>query len=106
MHNSSLTPAGGEISSSLCVEVHVPSSVTPVQIELSTVAITSSSRLLQHLLVVVGEVTGRHDPPLAPEELRVVFLEKRSSKPRLLHSGCDVEDVFSAYRVQASIRNC
>jgi hypothetical protein len=101
--HASLAAPNCQNDPTLCVDVHVPSSSMPVQIEMSTVAITSSAKLLEHLLVVVGEVTGRHDPPLAPEELHVVY-QRHTGKPHLFHSGCDLKEIFSAHRVEASIR--
>ena len=87
----------------LCVQVYVPASRAPVQIEMSTVGVTTCARLLRQLLVVVSEVSGRHSPPLVPEELSVVYETRAGMK--VLHSGCALEDVFGATRVVASIRD-
>ena len=87
-------------AATLCVDVFPPASKTPTQIEMSTVGVGTSAKLLRQLLLVVGEVCGRR---LVREELSVSF-ERSPTDRRLLHSGCDLADVFAATRVVAKVR--
>lgn len=88
-------------AATLCVHVYVPQSIRPIQIEMSTKGVSSSSTLLKQLRLVVSEVAGRQ-PPLAPEELSVIH-EDRDGVQQLLHSGCPLHDVYRASKVVASI---
>ena len=92
-----------EWSAMLCVHVYVPASNQPVQIEMSAVGVTTCSSLLKQLRTVVSEVAGRQ-PAIAPEELSVVYEDGDSGVQHLLHSGCELDEVFSASRIVASIQ--
>jgi len=85
----------------LCVHVFVPASTRPIQIEMSTKGATSASALLRQLRLVVSEVAGRQ-PPLAPEELSVVY-EDKAGVQHLVTSRSELHEVYTAARVVASI---
>ena len=85
----------------LCVHVFVPASSKAIQIEMSTKGIGSTSELLRQLRLVVSEVAGRQ-PPLAPEELSVIF-EDVDGMQSSLDSGCGLHLVYKASRVVASV---
>ena len=85
----------------LCVHVFVPASSKAIQIEMSTKGIGSTGELLRQLRLVVSEVAGRQ-PPLAPEELSVIF-EDVDGMQSSLDSGCGLHLVYKASRVVASV---
>lgn len=91
-----------EFAQTLCVHVFVPASSKPVQIEMSTDGLTSSSLLLKQLQTVVSEVAGRQ-PPLESEELSVVFEDGNTGVQERMHAGIELDEVFGASRVIASI---
>ena len=69
---------------------------------MSTVGLDSTSLLIQQLRIVVSEVAGR-DPPLTTEELSVVFEDGNTGVQEIVHPGIDLDEVFAASRVVASI---
>lgn len=83
----------------LCVEVHTPTSIRPVAIEISTAGVTSASQLLKQLRLVVSEVAGR---ALSPEELSITY-EDAEGVQLTLHAGCQIDEVLAASRVVASV---
>ena len=91
-----------EFAHTLCVHVYVPASSKPIQIDMSTVGLDSTSLLIHQLRIVVSEVAGR-DPPLTTEELSVVFEDGNTGVQEIVHPGIDLDEVFAASRVVASI---
>jgi hypothetical protein len=85
-------------SATLGIDIMVPSARRPVQIEVSTVGIGSTAKLLQQLLIVTSEVTGRHSLPPAPEELHVIF-EDASGVQQVLTSAQSLDYVLAATRI-------
>ena len=87
-------------SAILCVNVYVPTSIRPIQIEMSTQGISSTSALLKQLRIVVGEVAGR-DQPLAPEELKTVYEDEHGMNPLLTSNT--LAEVYGASKVVCSV---